>query len=86
MKCLLSFLKIIDLVWKLLVGDKHVHVYSVIYSLNDSHTHTARVQYKLQVRGPFEKFVGWRQCSAIMQREKVTVMPICSGGGNLAVA
>jgi hypothetical protein len=25
-------------------------------------------------RGPFEKFVDWRQCAAVMQREAVTVM------------
>jgi len=43
------------------------------------HTHT-------QSRGPFEKFVDWRQCTAIMQREAVTVMPSCSGGGNVVVA
>jgi len=22
-----------------------------------------------QLRGPFEKFVDWRQCAAVMQRE-----------------
>jgi hypothetical protein len=32
------------------------------------------------IRGYFEKFVDWWQCAAIMQREAVTVMPICSGG------
>jgi hypothetical protein len=35
------------------------------------------------VRGPFEKFVDWR--AAVMQREEVTVMPSCSGGGNVVV-
>jgi hypothetical protein len=24
------------------------------------------------MRGPFEKFVDWRQCAAVMQREAVT--------------
>jgi hypothetical protein len=38
------------------------------------------------IRGPFEKFVDWRQCAAVMQREAVTVMPSCSGGGNVEVA
>jgi hypothetical protein len=30
----------------------------------------------------------WRQCAAVMQREAVTVMPSCSGGGggNVEVA
>jgi hypothetical protein len=37
-------------------------------------------------RGPFEKFVDWRQCAAVMQRVAVTVMPNCSGGGNVVVA
>jgi hypothetical protein len=39
-----------------------------------------------KVRGPFEKFVDWRQCAAVMQREVVTVLPSCSGGGNVVVA
>jgi hypothetical protein len=38
------------------------------------------------VRGPFERFVDWRQCAAVMQREAVTVMPSCSGWGNVVVA
>jgi hypothetical protein len=38
------------------------------------------------VRGPFEKFVDWRQCAAVMRREAVTVMPSCSGGDNVVVA
>jgi hypothetical protein len=29
---------------------------------------------------PFEKFVDWWQCAAVMQREAVTVMPSYSGG------
>jgi hypothetical protein len=38
------------------------------------------------IRGPSEKSVDWRQCAALMQREAVTVMPICSGEGNVVVA
>jgi hypothetical protein len=38
------------------------------------------------LRWPFEKFVDWRQCAAVMQREALTVMPSCSGGGNVVVA
>jgi hypothetical protein len=38
------------------------------------------------VRGPFEKFMDWRQCAAVMQREAVTVTPSCSCGGNVLVA
>jgi hypothetical protein len=34
----------------------------------------------------FEKFVDWRQCAAVMQRDAVTVMPSCSGGGNVVMA
>jgi hypothetical protein len=37
------------------------------------------------LRKPFEKFVDWRQCAAVMQREAVIVMPSC-GGGNVVVA
>jgi hypothetical protein len=40
----------------------------------------------INVRRPFEKFVDWRQCAAVMQWEAVTVMPSCSGGGNVVVA
>jgi hypothetical protein len=40
----------------------------------------------INVRGPFEKFVDWRQCAAVMQREAVTVMQNCSGGVNVVVA
>jgi hypothetical protein len=37
--------------------------------------------------GPFEKFVDCRQRAAVMQREAVTtVMPSCSGEGNVVVA
>jgi hypothetical protein len=35
---------------------------------------------------PFEKFVGWRQCAAVMQEEAVTVVQSCSGGDNVVVA
>jgi hypothetical protein len=39
-----------------------------------------------QLEGPFEKFMDWRQCAAVMKREAVNVMPSCSGGGNVVVA
>jgi len=41
-----------------------------------------------QLRGSFEKFMDWQQCAAVMQMEAVTVtiMPSCSGGGNVVVA
>jgi hypothetical protein len=32
------------------------------------------------------KFVDWRQGAAVMQREAITVIPSCSGGGNVVVA
>jgi hypothetical protein len=38
------------------------------------------------IRGPFEKFVDWRQCATVMQRETVTVIPSCSGGVNVVEA
>jgi hypothetical protein len=37
------------------------------------------------VREPFANFVDWRQCTAVMQKEAVTVMSIYSGGGNVVV-
>jgi hypothetical protein len=38
------------------------------------------------VRVPFEKFVDWWQCAAVMQREAVTVNASCSGESNVVVA
>jgi hypothetical protein len=40
----------------------------------------------VEIRGPFEKFVEWRQCAAVIQRDAVNVMPRCSGEGNIVVA
>jgi hypothetical protein len=42
--------------------------------------------YIFSIRGPFEKFIDWRECAAVMEREAVVVMPCCSGGGNVVVA
>jgi hypothetical protein len=28
--------------------------------------------FEIKIRGPFERFVDWRQCAAVMQREAVT--------------
>jgi hypothetical protein len=44
------------------------------------------VYFVENIRGPFEKFVNWRQCAAVMQRKSVTIMPSCTGGGNVVVA
>jgi hypothetical protein len=43
------------------------------------------IQIDVYVQWPLEKFVDWRQCAAVMQREAVTVMPSCSGGGYAVV-
>jgi hypothetical protein len=37
-------------------------------------------------RGPFERFVYWGLCAAVIQKEAVTVMPSCSGAGNVVMA
>jgi hypothetical protein len=37
------------------------------------------------IQGLFEKSLDWWQYTAVMQREVVTVMPSCSGGGNIVV-
>jgi hypothetical protein len=42
--------------------------------------------FTYNTQGPFEKFVDWRQCATVMQREAVTVMPHCSVGSNIVVA
>jgi hypothetical protein len=36
--------------------------------------------------GPFEKFVDWWRCAAVMQREAVTIIPRISGGGNVVMS
>jgi hypothetical protein len=38
------------------------------------------------IQRPFEKFMDWQQCTAVVQREVVTVMPSCGGGGDVIVA
>jgi hypothetical protein len=40
----------------------------------------------LHIRGSFEKFVDWRQGTAVIQKEVVIIMPSFSGGGNIVVA
>jgi hypothetical protein len=40
----------------------------------------------IHTRGPFDKFVNRRQCTAVMQTEAVNVMPSCSGGVNVVMA
>jgi hypothetical protein len=40
----------------------------------------------MDVRGPFERLVDWRQCAAVMQREAVIVMSSCNGWGKVVVA
>jgi hypothetical protein len=40
----------------------------------------------LILREKFEKFADWRQCAAVMQKKVVTVMPSCSGGGDVVMA
>jgi hypothetical protein len=54
----------------------------IIYASYNAHT-DIKINY---IRGRFEKFVDWRQCAAVMQREAVTVMPSYSGGGKEVVA
>jgi hypothetical protein len=56
--------------------------------LDQQKTNFVRIHTEVleMIRGLFEKFVDWRQCAAVIQREAVTVMPSCSGGGNAVVA
>jgi hypothetical protein len=50
--------------------------------------HSVFIRYwrKVEVRGPFEKFVDWWQCAAVMQREAAIVMPSCRGGSKVVAA
>jgi len=40
----------------------------------------------LKLQELFEKFVVWQHCTAVTQREAVTVVPSCRGEGNTVVA
>jgi hypothetical protein len=42
--------------------------------------------FNLNIRRPFANFVNWRKCTTVMQREAVTFVPSCSGGGNVVVS
>jgi hypothetical protein len=42
------------------------------------------MSYNIKITRPFEKFVDWLQCAAVMQREAVTVVQSC-GGINVVV-
>jgi hypothetical protein len=44
------------------------------------------VNHLTYIRGPLEKFVDWRQCATVIQREAVTVTLSCYCGGNVVVA
>jgi hypothetical protein len=57
-----------------------LHIKSIMYLKIIS------ISFYILVGGPFEKFVDWRQCATVMQRETVTVMTSCNGGGNVVVA
>jgi hypothetical protein len=60
---------------------KHAHI-TCLSSCNVQHC----CSHSDIIRGPFEKFMDWRQCAAVMKREVVTVMPSCSGEGIIVVA
>jgi hypothetical protein len=53
------------------------------------HMKTGNLQLKwllMHIRGQLEKFMDWRHCATVMQREAVTVMTSCSDGVNVVVA
>jgi hypothetical protein len=56
---------------------------AMIRMMNREQKQESRSTY---LRGPFEKYMNWRQCAAVMQREAMTVMPNCSSGGNVILA
>jgi hypothetical protein len=53
----------------------------LFYTISNIYSRQYFKRSHVKVRGPFEKFVDWSQCAAVMQSEAVTVMPSCSGGG-----
>jgi hypothetical protein len=55
------------------------------FKKNESPNSFKFISQKEIIRGPFAKFVEWRQCAAVMQREPATVMLSCSGGDNVVV-
>jgi hypothetical protein len=57
----------------------------LLYKYRDSELLKFAVNLAAHIREPFEKFVDWRQCAAVVQREAVTVMLNC-GGDNVVVA
>jgi hypothetical protein len=61
-------------------------VTSTAHSTANRSTFVSGALLERHLREPFEKFVDWWQCAAVMQREAVTVMPSCDGGGNVVVA
>jgi hypothetical protein len=64
------------------LADPELLIFTIIDG-NSSHYIGLR---RFLIRGPFENFVVWWQCAAVRQRKAVTVIPSCSGGGNVVVA
>jgi hypothetical protein len=64
------------------VSASYRYIYVIAHIICNHHVYCVSVH----VRGPLEKFVNWRQCAAVMEREAVIVMPSCSGGGIVVVA
>jgi hypothetical protein len=61
-------------------------LYTTSWCHNPNTTTSGCVIPITDIGGPFENFVDWRQCAAVMQRVAVTIIPSCSGGGNIVVA
>jgi hypothetical protein len=63
---------------------------SVIPRVEETYTNylllSCPVLFSFDRQESFEKFMDWRQCAAVMQREAVTVIPSFNGGGNVIVA
>jgi hypothetical protein len=55
----------------------HTYIHTYIRTYTHTHTHTQTYMHTQSnvhayIRGPFAKFVDWRQYAAVMQREAVT--------------
>jgi hypothetical protein len=70
----------------IIAGSSLVELYSFLFYSMHTYMHTCMHTYIHTYRWSFEKFVDWRQCAAVTQKEAVTVMPSCSGGGSVVEA
>jgi hypothetical protein len=76
--------------WELVIGKSYINVRIIHLRMSQRSVTCGKFLRNLitnnDILGPFEKFMDLRLCAAVMQREAVTFMPSCSGGGNVVLA